>query len=141
MRNIFFAFILLSIFACDKTIKKAKFEGDWIEKSLIVDNNFNSSLINAEMVYLPAFRFFPNKADSLIAIFSADSMVVKHCRYIYDSYNTPLNKDRETMILFDYNNDEVFFWDRKKDKVYRYQRLSKLPSNTLKEEIKAYFKL
>lgn len=141
MIKIYAALILISTIACNKTLKKAKFEGDWVEKSLVSNNSFNIDLLKNDKVYLPIFRFYPEKADSITVIFSPDSVVVKHCRYIYDSYNTQLNTDRESMILFDYDNDEVFFWDRKKDKVYRYQRLTKVTSVVLKEKIKTYFNL
>ena len=131
----------MATLSCNKEIKEANYEGFWLETSLASQSNLDANKLSTSDIYLPLFQFYKKEADSIKVFFKPDSVITKYCKNIYDSYNTKLNEDRESMILFDYNNNEVFFWDRKVGKVMRYVKVSDKLNSDQKSDISKLFNI
>lgn len=137
MKFIFlFAFFGILI-ACNKTVKKAEFEGVWINKNLLSIEKISSENLESKDIYLPLIAFKKEPQDSIKLFYSKDSVVKAWSFHIYDSYNLKLNEDRETMVMYDYPKDEVIFLDRHRNTFQRYVKLN--DSLAISSQIKAYF--
>ncbi len=141
MKTLYLILASIAFSSCNKQIKEANFEGMWLETTLASETDFNAETLKKSNIYLPMLQFYKKEADSIKVYFRPDSIVTKYCKNIYDSYNTQLNEDRESMILFDYNNNEVFFWDRKRDKVMRYVKITDSLNHNKKTQVSKLFNI
>jgi hypothetical protein len=114
-------FLYLLLLACNKNVKKADFEGIWLNKDLLEVNKLDKDILEKNDIYLTAMRFDSlNLKDSVQFYFDKDSIITKWAFKAYDSYNLKLNEDKETMIAFDYTQNEIFFLDRKRSRFWRF---------------------
>jgi hypothetical protein len=118
-------FLYLLLLACNKNVKKADFEGIWLNKDLLEVNKLDKDILEKNDIYLTAMRFDSlSIKDSVQFYFDKDSIITKWAFKTYDSYNLKLNEDKETMIAFDYTQNEIFFLDRKRSRFWRFVKVN-----------------
>jgi hypothetical protein len=127
------------LFSCNQPLKKADFHGKFVNKELIRSKGNLVETMLEKDIYLPMMAFDSNFRDSVKFYFRPDSVKTLWAFYAYDSYNLKLNEDKETMIAWDYTQNEIFFLDRKRNKFQRFVKLDNLANGEIKRTIQAYF--
>ncbi len=85
MKFIFlFAFFGILI-ACNKTVKKADFEGVWINKNLLSIGKISSENLKSKDIYLPLIAFKKEPKDSIKLFYAKDSVLKAWSFHIYDN--------------------------------------------------------
>ena len=137
MKFIFLFVFFEILIGCNKTVKKANFEGVWVNKKLLNQGEISLENLKRQGIYLPLIAFQKEPQDSIKLYYAKDSVLKAWSFHIYDSYNLKLNEDKETMVMYDYQKDEIFFLDRHRTTFQRYVKLNDAVKN--QTQIKAYF--
>lgn len=137
MKFIFLLAFLAIMVGCNKTVKKADFEGVWVNKKLLNESSISLEILKTKGIYLPLIAFQKEPQDSIKLFYGKDSVLKAWSFHKYDSYNLKLNEDKETMVMYDYPKDEVFFLDRHRNVFQRYVKLN--DDLTIQATIKTYF--
>lgn len=120
MRVSVFLFSILLIFGCQKEVTRPDFNGTWVAKEILVEGKIKPELMEKNDIYLPILVLDTNKIKSIRLVFSADSAIDVEAFIKYDSFNAKLNNERESSIVYDYKNGDMFYLDKTKKRFYHY---------------------
>lgn len=120
MRVSVILFSVFLIFGCQKEVTRPDFNGTWVAKEILVKGKIKPELMEKNDIYLPILVLDTNKIKSIRLVFSADSAIDVEAFIKYDSFNAKLNNERESSIVYDYKNGDMFYLDKTKKRFYHY---------------------